>query len=487
MRDHRYSKPLSIGVLAGLCALGLQSFSFAQTSPGAYIQPADEAALARLSQAIQIETITYDDQSRIDWQSFTTFQAFLEASFPDLHRVTTRERFNHSAWLYTWPGSTPSLEPILLIAHQDVVPIEAASESEWTHPPFAGTRADGYIWGRGTLDMKGHLMAVMEALNTLAASGYQPERTILIGLGDDEEVGGEGARQIASHLSAHHIHPLFILDEGLMVLDPLSLTEKPAAMIGVGEKGFGTLRIVAEGQSGHSSRPPFQTAPGQLARALLALEEVKFKTDLDPLTRSTLGAIADDFEGLSGLAINNLWLFGPMVKGQLMSGATGRALLSTTLAPTMLEGSPKANALAQYAEALVNVRLHPRDTPEGVLSLVETALADIEGISVSWADIPNGAPTPSDINSPVFERLKTHVSGLYETPISMAPTLVIGGTDARAYQGLSPNIYRFQPVVISEDDAARMHGVNERISEDNYGRMIAFFSGLVRDFTQAPE
>ena len=451
--------------------------------PGAYIQEPSEDAQTCFVEALQIPTITYDDPSQTDWTRFDQFKSHLERCFPALHAVAEDERFHRSAWLYTWPGSNPDLDPVMFIAHQDVVPIEEATLSDWTYPPFEARIADGYVWGRGTLDMKGQLIAMMSALNTLAAEGFAPERTILIGLGDDEEVGGQGARAIAAALRARNINPHLILDEGLMVLEPLSLTGKPAAMIGVAEKGYGTLQITAEGVAGHSSRPPEQTAVGQLARALLALEEVKFQTNLDPLTRETLAGIANDFEGLSGLAINNLWLFSPMIQGELMSSATGRALLTTTLAPTVLQGSPKENALPQYVQAQINVRIHPRDTPEAILAEVQNQLAPIEGISVEWSGTPSPAPTPSMYEGQTYETLQRHIVGLHENEISQAPTLVIGATDARAYTGLSENIYRFQPVVIPEDEAARMHGVNERLSLSNFGRMIAFYEGLVRDLS----
>ena len=173
----------------------------------------------------------------------------------------------------------------------------------------------------------------------------------------------------------------------------------------------------------------------------------------------------------------------PMIQGELMSSATGRALLTTTLAPTVLQGSPKENALPQYVQAQINVRIHPRDTPEAILAEVQNQLAPIEGISVEWSGTPSPAPTPSMYEGQTYETLQRHIVGLHENEISQAPTLVIGATDARAYTGLSENIYRFQPVVIPEDEAARMHGVNERLSLSNFGRMIAFYEGLVRDLS----
>jgi carboxypeptidase PM20D1 len=171
-----------------------------------------------------------------------------------------REVVAEYSLLYTWSGSDPSRPPILLLAHQDVVPVEAGTEKDWEAPPFAGEVRDGYVYGRGATDDKGYLVAVMEAMETLLARGFEPRRTVMLAFGHDEEVLGSGARAMAQLLKERNIRAWLVLDEGMAVLLDNPLTAKPAALIGVAEKGYMTVRVTARSEGGHSSMPPRESA-----------------------------------------------------------------------------------------------------------------------------------------------------------------------------------------------------------------------------------
>ncbi len=233
-----------------------------------------DAAAKRLSAAIQIPTISYGFANPPGGNRFPDLHKLIEESFPLVHKHLKREIVAESSLLYTWEGSDKSLPPILLSGHQDVVPIEPGTEQKWTHPPFSGQIADGFIWGRGTLDNKQQVMATLEGVERLIAEGYKPKRTVLLAFGHDEEIGGPlGAHAIADLLSERKVRALFSLDEGQAILEGVVPgASRPIAQIGLSEKGFMTLQLKAVAPGGHSSMPPPHTAVGKLGHAIAQLE-----------------------------------------------------------------------------------------------------------------------------------------------------------------------------------------------------------------------
>lgn len=445
--------------------------------------PLNLAAARRLSQAIRIKTISHDDPGKANDTEFRKFRRFLETTYPTFHRVSTRETFHRHSALHSWRGRNPNLAPILLLAHQDVVPAGRKTDHLWTHPPFSGIVSDGFVWGRGALDMKGQLIGLFEALEFLARSGFQPQRTILVALGEDEETGGLGAQAIAAALKRRNVKAEFVLDEGPMILDPFSLTGKAAGFIGVAEKGYGTISVVARDKEGHSSTPPKDPAVERLAEAILAIQDIRFEQNIDDVLHQTLTTLALDFDGISRVAVSNLWAFGALVKRQLTSEPAGSALLGTTIAPTVLEASQKENVLPEFAKALFNVRIHPRDNSEHIFNRVSRAVETIDGISVSWVGTPSKPPPVTDTRSNAYQLLRHHAAAIAGNTVKIAPVLVFGATDSRFYGEISQTILRFQPLVISQDELTSIHGVNERISVENLTRTISFYRGLIKDAT----
>lgn len=179
----------------------------------------DEKGVAdRLSAAIRLRTISSFEDSTQNADEFLKLHTTLESSFPNIHKTLTREVVGTLNLLYTWQGSDPSLPAIMLIAHQDVVPISPGTEKDWKADPFAGEIKSGEVWGRGAWDDKGNLITQMEAIEMLIAEGFQPKRTILLAYGADEETSGDrGAARIAATLKSHGIKIDFIIDEGLLV------------------------------------------------------------------------------------------------------------------------------------------------------------------------------------------------------------------------------------------------------------------------------
>jgi len=207
-----------------------------------------------LSAAIRFRTVSHQDAAQNDQQQWRDLRDFLERTYPATHRALKRELVNGDGLLYTWPGSDPAARPILLMAHQDVVPVEPGTESTWRYPPFDGTIAEGFVWGRGALDDKGSLILIMEAVESLLADGFQPRRTVYLASGFDEEVGGhQGSATIAALLASRGVRLEYVLDEGRAVVEGLVPdVSRPVAMIGVAEKGFVSAELTCETEGGHS-------------------------------------------------------------------------------------------------------------------------------------------------------------------------------------------------------------------------------------------
>ena len=267
---------------------------------------------------------------------------------------------------------------MLLLAHQDVVPVAAGEETGWTHPPFAGVVADGHVWGRGALDDKASLVAILEAVERLAASGRAPRRAILLAFGHDEEVGGErGAARIAERLAERGVAPEFVLDEGMAVLaDGVPGVRGLVALVGIAEKGSVTLDLEVEAEGGHSSMPPRQTAIGILAAAVARLEASPMPARLAGPARLMLEGLAPEMGFGSRLAVANLWLFRRPLERRLAASPAGNALLRTTTAATLVEGGVKENVLPRSARAAVNFRLLPGDSIRSVIEHARRAIAD---------------------------------------------------------------------------------------------------------------
>ena len=235
--------------------------------------------------------------------------------------------------LYTWQGTTASAPGLLLAAHQDVVPIEQGSEGKWTAPPFSGAIANGFVGGRGAIDDKGSLMAILEATERLLARGYRPDRTIYLAFGHDEERGGTGAQAMAAVLKKRGANIGLALDEGFAVLDGIIAgVRSPIAMIGVAEKGYASVELTASGSGGHSSMPSDDNAALRISRALYRLAKNQMEATLDGPTGAMLDGIAPYAGGTMRVALANRWLAGPLVKKQFLSSPDTAAAIRTTSA-----------------------------------------------------------------------------------------------------------------------------------------------------------
>ena len=443
-----------------------------------------ETAAQHLSEAIQMRTITVAPGDPRPGQEgpWLELHDWLETTYPAFHAAAGKEIVPGGlTLLYTWEGSDPSLKPLLLMAHQDVVPVNIGTEGDWDAPPFSGAIQDGYVYGRGAIDDKGSLVGIMEALDALARDGFQPKRTILVQLGHDEEVSGSGAEAGIALLKSRGVEPVMALDEGFMVLEDNPLTGGTLGFIGIAEKGYLTLRVTAKGEGGHSSMPPRDSATVRLSRALIALDEHQMEANLSTPPISDMMQIVSLEMGFTArLAMANQWLLGGVLESQFAATPAGNAMIRTTTAPTMLAGSAKENVLAQRATAIVNFRIHPNNTPEDVIQHVRDVTSDIEGIEVGLLEdgIGSEASPVSAIDNRAYGVLNAvakDVSG----GAAVTPALVLGATDARYASAITKDVYRFMPSIMSLEDSRGFHGTNERLSVENMGRLARGYGQIV--------
>lgn len=438
----------------------------------------------RLASGVQIATVSPADSLSRDRAAFSAFHVFLATSYPRVHLTMQRENVGRDALLFTWRGTDSTLAPIVLMGHMDVVPIAPGTDSLWKHGPFSGDIADGFIWGRGTLDDKSTVLGVLEACEALITSGFKPARTIILSFGADEEAGGEsGAKVIAALLESRGIKPLFVLDEGgTVVKGAIGGVTKPVALIGIAEKGYVTVEMKVRAEGGHSSMPPKHTAAGILAIAITRLEGHPMRASIGPTTATLFDAIGREMSFGRRIAFANRFLFDPLIERQLASAPGTDATLRTTTAVTMLEGSPKDNVLPSQAKAAVNFRILPGDSVAGVLAHMRGVIGD-DRVELTPRN-PQVEPSPiSSTSDTAWAIVSRTVRQSYPDAI-VTPYLVLGATDSRYMRRVTPNVYRFSGTRIEKSDLERVHGTNERVSVAGYLEGIKFLAQLIRNAAQ---
>ncbi len=439
----------------------------------------DETA-AHLAQAVRFRTVSTQDPSGFDAAVFTAFQSWLRETYPHFYNAVSSQTIDGFAQLNIWQGSDPSLDPVVFMAHQDVVPASDAPDSGWEKPPFAGIIEDGFIWGRGSIDDKGALIGLLEAADRLAASGYAPKRTLMFAFGHNEEVLGSGAKAIAAHLKSRGIHPYAVIDEGGAITTGMPDAKGPVARIGVAEKGYVTLILTARAKGGHSSTPPTRTAIGALSKAIAAIEAHPFEQKIDPVIAKMLRATATEQPYMGRMAVSNLWLFGPLVTAKMQKSQAGRAMLGTTIAPTIIKAGFKENALPREASAFVNFRIHARDSVQGVIDHVKATIND-PAIEIKIAGTEGTEPSPvSQVGTGPYAWISSMVADVFPGTL-IAPNVVLGGTDSRYFALVTDDIYRFAPFTFDASDFSRIHGLNERMGVADFAHGVqAYYLMLER-------
>ncbi len=433
------------------------------------------AALDRFKRMIQLKTISRPDPSMEDKQAFDGFRTLLEEAYPNVTKTCKREIIGTHGILYHWKGKSDKA-PSVLMAHYDVVPV---NEDEWQEPPFSGNVIDGELWGRGTLDTKGTLHGVMEAAEILIAQGFMPENDVYFAFGGNEEIFGNDAPSIVEEFKKRGVHPAFVLDEGGAIVDGVFPgVKKSAAVIGTAEKGVACIDLIAKGKGGHASAPAKRQALGTLGRALCAIEKSAMPFTLTKPALEMFDAMGRESTFAYRLLFANLWCFAPLLNLVCrLSGGELNALVRTTSALTMAEGSKAYNVLPAFAKAGINLRLISGDTSQAALERIKDIIND-DNVEVRLVS----AQEPSTVSLTGDEpwlRLKNAINAAYPDAL-VSPYLMLAGSDSRHYGAISEHVYRFSGMPLSKEQRGLIHNANERIPISHLKAYIRFFAQVLR-------
>jgi carboxypeptidase PM20D1 len=440
-----------------------------------------DSALQHLSDAIKLRTVSFSDPMLMDSTQFDKFLLFLEKTYPLVHSKLSLEKVNKYALVFEWKGKNTSLKPVLLMGHYDVVPVIQGTEKMWKHLPFAGEIADGFVYGRGTLDDKVTVMGALEAVELLLSQNYQPERTHYLSFGHDEEVTGRyGAKVVSEMFEKRKIEFEYVMDEGGSIMaNGVSGITKPVALIGVAEKGYATLQLTVLGDGGHSSMPPPQTSIGMLAEAIDKLQKHPFPARLEGAAGYLQDYLAPEMPFVNKMAMANRTIMKPVIISLLEKTNAGNAMVRTSIAPTVINAGVKDNVLPVEAIAKINFRILPGDSVKTVVEYVKKVI-DNERVTVESNELTDIEPSPiSDTASIGFRLIHKTIKKCFPEVI-VAPYLVLGATDARYFRNVTKNAYRFMPVRMTEEDLKRPHGTNERISVQDFKNVVKFYVELIK-------
>lgn len=487
--------PLNKKILSKLALAAFSSAAAANLVKAAYYRPSKkklppleservnlERYTKTLSDAIKIKTISNNNDSQVDWSAFEELHKLFRDRYPLLHQNLKCEKVGAASLMYRWEGKNPSLDPIALLGHQDVVPVTSGTEDDWEHDPFGGEIADGYLWGRGALDMKNHLIAVLESVETLLEDGFEPERDVYLLFGHNEEImssENSGARIMANLLKSRGVHLDSVLDEGGAIL-PVSVKgviDKNLAGVGIAEKGYCDFEISISAKGGHSSTPPNHSALGEMADVIKDIENNQFPAEINPITESLIDHIGRNTSFLARNLLCHSIALKPVFRLVMKNIPEAAPFVRTTTAVTMAQGSPAPNVLPQKASVTANFRIMPgqstTDVKNHLQKVIKNKKAEIRFLRGS--EPSNISP----IDSRAFHAIEEICSQMNPKNI-VAPYLVMGGTDARNYQEICENIYRYSPFLNDMELITKTHGTNERIEISSFPDALAFFKRYIK-------
>ncbi len=425
----------------------------------------------RLAALIRLETVSSMQQK--SFEKFYRFHDALRKMFENLFSVCDFEDFDGSI-LLRWKGKSTE-GPILLMNHHDVV----EATGEWRYPPFSGTIAQEKVWGRGAVDTKAGLWAMLQAADELVARGYVPERDVYFVSTCTEETDGSGANQISAELMRRGIRFSLVLDEGGMIIEePISGAKGSFAMVGLGEKGAANLKFIARSAGGHASTPSKDTPLVRLGEFMAAVEKSRiFKTDIPPVICEMFKNLASRMKQPLKFILGHPRLFKPLLLKVIpsVSGAAG-AMLKTTLAFTMARGSDGANVLPQEAWVIGNMRYSHHQGGVNSIAAV-TRLAKRFGIETVVLE-PGFASPISDYNSDAFRLVSQAMTHVYPDVVT-SPYLMTGASDSRFMSRICDNCIRFAPFKISKEQMDSVHGLDENIDVATLAPAVEFYQYII--------
>lgn len=433
-----------------------------------------DAAVDALAQLVRCKTISYNNKAMEDEAEFQKFLNLLPTLYPHVYKTCTLLTLPDRGLLYHWEGKTPG-DPAVLMAHYDVVPVD---EDKWEKPPFAGIIEDGILWGRGTLDTKVTFNGVMFSANHLIAQGFVPEHDIYMAFSGGEEVNGQGAVNIVNYFTQQGIVPAMVVDEGGAVVENVFPgVKEPCGLIGIAEKGMMNVRYSVLSGGGHASAPPAKTPVTTLASACRRIVEHPFRMHITKPAAEMFDTLGRRSSFLYKLIFANLWCFRPLL--DLICKSSGgelNALVRTTTAFTMMEGSSARNVIPAEASLVSNMRLNPTDSVASAEAYLKKTVADPD---VKIEILESFEPSPiSETNCESWNKVAAAVAETWRGCV-VAPYLMVQCSDSRHYRDLSRHVYRFSAMDLTAQERKTIHGNNERIRLDCAASAVEFYIRLI--------
>ena len=434
-------------------------------------------AIKHMTEAIQIATETPNDAFEYDSAVFYSYRKLIEKNYPLVHQQLSRTVIDSFHYIYKWQGTDTTKLPIVLMAHYDVVPVEASAVKLWHAKPYGGEVKDNYIWGRGVLDDKSSMISLLEATEAQLKAGFSPSQTIYLCFGADEESNGRGAAAMVKYFESKKQRFDMVVDEGgeISTEDNKNI-QQPIASVGVGEKGYVTLVLSVQRAGGHSSIPEKSSSIGILSKALHTIEENQIPTRITPPIKAYLERISSyNSNFFEKMQLSNLWLFEKWVLHDMTKNRSSNALVRTTLVPTVVNSGVRDNVIPTFATAMVNSRILPGETPNSVKAYVEKIVNDTNvkiSIYTNYETMPS---TTTEINSAAFKRVESAIHAVVKDVV-VAPMLMVGATDSRNYRTISDGVINFTPLT----DAKGYHGIDERLLITDYEKCFNYYTFLIK-------
>lgn len=422
------------------------------------------------------------------YEQYKKFRSLLKKFYPLIHSNLDLELVNEHSLLYRWVGQG-SEKPLVLLAHYDVVP---AFKEQWQHPPFDGVIVEGVIWGRGTLDTKGTLCGICEAVEGMLIKGFKPARDIYFAFGHDEETMGAGAPGIVEILKNRDVYPELVLDEGGAIIQGVFPgVDRPIAVIGLAEKGIVDIEVVLEGSGGHSSTPGRINPLSEMSKIILRLDKNPFRSYLPGEVKEMFAVIGRHMPFTFRIIFANMWCFQPLLTTILpLLGRELNALCRSTCVFTMVEGSKASNVIPDRVRAVANLRLAAIDPlDEALKHITEQAFAASQKARKAREPLKlkvsllhgHNASASSSTASAAYQTLKQTISESFRDTI-VSPYIMLGATDSRHYCAICDNVFRFSPIRMNKEELHSIHGVDERITVEKLGGIVDFYRTLIGKF-----
>ena len=440
----------------------------------------NEKYINNLARMVRHETISYYGQKNL--AKFYEFHELLRELFPHITGACEWEEYEGSI-LLKWNGKNGKADekgagetkPVLFMNHHDVVDVADG----WSHPAFSGEVFDGKLWGRGTLDTKGGLWGMLQAADELAEEGFVPENDIYFESSCCEETTYEGAEYFAQVLYDRGIRFQYVLDEGGMIMyEPIAGAKGTFAMIGMGERGCSDLRFTARDFGGHASAPDKDTALVRLGKFMQKADAAGlFEVEVAPVIEEMFRRLALSVEGPMRFVYRHPVLFNPILKSVMSkSYGTPRALVQSTIAFTMAEGSNGRNVLPTKASIIGNMRVSHHQGFESSLQAVRE-LAEKYDIETEVLDPAIDSPL-SDYNTEEFRLMEQAVESAFPG-VKPVPYIMTGCSDARFMGKLCENCYHFVPFVIDEQQLESIHANDENVDVSTLEPAVKFYKYLM--------